>query len=240
MLDVNGSWPESHQHICVYLRVWQRLPRKACEILILLSISTGFLSSHAVSSEGGFRETFTVLFPRLDPSALQNVQTDAAVQFCVGCSSSPITLLPPSLLELSVTVSLKPNVRSLIYDFAIASLRAFKIIIFVCVHKEKKTIMALWRYLQKESNQESWYLHGDRVPRTVITKVHGLTPTSFSERGSGTCVHSSLIAFLHCLCQGINKGLKGRMIRMCLDRLSGETRFGTSARYVKCTNVNCT
>lgn len=63
--------------------------------------------------------------------------------------------------------------------------------------------------------------------------VHGQTPSSFSKRGSRPCVHSSLIAFLHCLCQGINKGLKGRIIKMCLDRWSGENRFGTSMRYVK-------
>lgn len=78
-----------------------------------------------------------MLCPRLDPSALQNVQTDAAMQFYLGCSSSPISLLLSSLLKLSITVSLKPNVRLLIYDLVIASIWAFKIIIFVCVHKEK-------------------------------------------------------------------------------------------------------
>lgn len=88
----------------------------------------------------------------------------------------------------------------------------------------------------KNENFFSKPLQREQKPWTTITKVHGQTPTSFGERGSRACVHSSLIAFLHCLCQGINKGLKGRIVRMCLDRLSGETRFGTSLRYVKWTS----
>lgn len=152
----------------------------------ILSISTGFLRSRAASSEGSFRETFTVLCPRLDPSALQNVQTDAAMQFYLGCSSSPISLLLSSLLKLSITVSLKPNVR-LFMTLSLHLSGLLKLLfLYVCI---RKSIMALWRYLQKESNQENWYLHGDRVLGTAITEwVAWLSPATVKEGVGHVCI----------------------------------------------------